>query len=54
MSVGLYLYDYTTGIIALFFLSLLHVVLEFPLNITTVKELVRAVLRALSLEKLKH
>ena len=38
-SVALYLYDYTTGIIALFFLSLLHVVLEFPLNVVTIKEI---------------
>jgi len=37
--VGLYLYDYIIGLTALFFLSLLHVVLEFPLNVTTIKEL---------------
>jgi len=48
-SVGLYLYDYRTGIIALFFLSLLHVVLEFPLNITTIKELVIVVFKWLKL-----
>ncbi|WP_111684402.1 hypothetical protein [Winogradskyella tangerina] len=44
-SVALYLYDYTTGIIALFFLSLLHVVLEFPLNVVTIKEISLAVFR---------
>lgn len=36
-SVGFYLYDYRTGIIVLFFLSFLHVFLEFPLNIVSVK-----------------
>lgn len=32
LSVGLYAYDYKTGLIALYFLSMLHVFLEFPLN----------------------
>ena len=32
ISVGLYAYDYKTGLIALYFLSMLHVFLEFPLN----------------------
>lgn len=32
ISVGLYLYDYRLGLSVLFFFSLLHVVLEFPLN----------------------
>lgn len=36
-SVLLYWYDYKTGFIALFFLSIVHVVLEFPLNIRSVK-----------------
>lgn len=31
-SVALYLYDYNLGVRALFFLSFLHVFLEFPLN----------------------
>lgn len=31
-SVGLYAYDYRTGLLALYFLSMLHVFLEFPLN----------------------
>lgn len=31
-SVGLYFYDYLTGMKWLFMLSLLHVILEFPLN----------------------
>ncbi len=36
-SIFLYWYDYKTGYILLFFLSILHVVLEFPLNITSIK-----------------
>lgn len=31
-SIALYIYDYKIGLAALFFLSLLHVFLEFPLN----------------------
>ncbi|MGB0849664.1 MAG: hypothetical protein ACPGTP_00330 [Bacteroidia bacterium] len=31
-SIALYLYDYKVGLAALFFLSVLHVFLEFPLN----------------------
>lgn len=37
ISILLYWYDYKTGFIALFFLSIVHVVLEFPLNIRSVK-----------------
>lgn len=32
ISVGIYFYDYNVGVRALFFLSFLHVFLEFPLN----------------------
>ena len=32
VSLGLYAYSYETGMIALYFLSVLHVMLEFPLN----------------------
>lgn len=39
LSVGLYVYDFKTGFIALFFLSSLHVFLEFPLNVLTIKEI---------------
>ena len=35
-SVGLYLYNYRTGLIALFFLSMLHVFMEFPLNFRSI------------------
>jgi hypothetical protein len=37
-SVGIYYFDYETGLIALFFLSFLHVFLEFPLNVVSMKE----------------
>lgn len=37
ISVLLYLFDYKTGLMALFFLSYLHVLLEFPLNIISIK-----------------
>jgi hypothetical protein len=36
IACGLYLYDYSTGLSLLFFLSFTHVLLEFPLNITSV------------------
>ncbi len=39
ISTGLYIYDFKTGFIALFFLSFLHVFLEFPLNAITIKEI---------------
>jgi len=35
-SVALYIYDFRTGLVALFFLSLLHVFLEFPLNFRSI------------------
>lgn len=35
-SVGLYMLDYRIGLNALFFLSMLHVLLEFPLNYRTI------------------
>lgn len=37
VSVSIYIYDYKTGLIALFFLSFLHVFVEFPLNIISIK-----------------
>jgi len=39
LSIALYTYDYTLGLSALFLLSLLHVTLEFPLNVLSVKEI---------------
>jgi len=53
-SVFLYWYDYKTGFIVLFFLSILHVVLEFPLNVTSIKGIVSKVkfpLKALEASK---
>jgi hypothetical protein len=38
-AAGLYTYDFYTGLIALYFLSMLHVFFEFPLNVITIKEL---------------
>lgn len=39
LSMVLYFYNFNTGFTALFFLSFLHVFLEFPLNVTTIREL---------------
>lgn len=39
LSIIIYKYDYNMGFLALFFLSYLHVALEFPLNIITIKEI---------------
>ena len=39
LAVSIYMYDFKTGYIALFFLSFLHVFLEFPLNIISIKEI---------------
>ena len=36
ISCGLYVYDYAIGLSFLFFLSFTHVLLEFPLNITSI------------------
>jgi hypothetical protein len=41
-SVGLYAYDYATGLAALFFLSIVHVFLEFPLDARTLVDVVAA------------
>lgn len=47
LSVGIYIYDYTTGLTVLFFLSLLHVVLEFPLNVVAIKEIANHIIKRL-------
>lgn len=39
-SVALYYYDYHVGLIVLFLLSFMHVLLEFPLNVVSVKGIV--------------
>ena len=39
-SLAIYAYDYATGLIALFTLSLLHVLLEFPLDVRTIVSLI--------------
>ncbi|GGF18436.1 hypothetical protein GCM10011518_29740 [Flavobacterium limi] len=38
VSVALYVYSYKTGVIVLYFLSTLHVIVEFPLNIVSIRE----------------
>jgi hypothetical protein len=38
-SVALYIYDYKTGFLALFFLSIMHVFLEFPLNFKSIVQI---------------
>lgn len=53
LSVGLYYYDYRTGLLALFFLSLLHVFLEFPLNIISVKGIFAKLFMKKGIYKLK-
>jgi hypothetical protein len=42
VSVGLYWWDYATGLAALFFLSIVHVFLEFPLDARTLVDVVTA------------
>ena len=54
-ATGLYLYDYGLGLTVLFSLSLLHVVLEFPLNAVTIRRLATsmAATRGLSLLRIR-
>lgn len=44
LAVALYIYDYDKGLKALYFLSFLHVFLEFPLNITSFQGIISALL----------
>jgi hypothetical protein len=41
ISISLYFYNYTLGLSLLLFLSVLHVLMEFPLNIITIKSLIQ-------------
>jgi hypothetical protein len=50
-ATGLYLYDYGLGLKVLFSLSLLHVVLEFPLNAIALRQLVTSISGARSGER---
>ncbi len=45
VSVALYLYSFKIGFLALLLLSLVHVFLEFPLNVTSIKGIVAKVTR---------
>lgn len=38
-AIGIYAYDFETGFVLLLFLSFLHVFMEFPLNVVTIKAL---------------
>jgi hypothetical protein len=44
ISIALYIYDYNLGLQVLFFLSFLHVFLEFPLNVVSFTGIGKAVL----------
>ena len=44
IAVSLYFYDFRVAFIALLFLSFLHVVLEFPLNFVTFKEIGKSII----------
>lgn len=48
-SIALYLYDYRVGLLALLFLSLLHVVFEFPLNYLSVSGVLTGIGKKLKL-----
>ena len=52
-SVFLYWYNYKVGLTALFFLSMLHVFLEFPLNITTIKAIIKRLILPQKIEEIK-
>ncbi len=39
LSIGVYAYDYKTGLITLYALSMIHVYLEFPLNFRSVGDI---------------
>lgn len=43
LSILLYFYDFRVGYIVLFFFSIIHVVLEFPLNIATIKGIINKI-----------
>jgi hypothetical protein len=45
VAIGSYFYNYSIGLKLLFFLSMLHVLLEFPLNVVSIKETLKAVFR---------
>ncbi len=41
IALGVYFYDFKTGILTLYFLSMLHVLMEFPLNIKSMQILIK-------------
>lgn len=50
-SMALYVYDFKLGLTAMFFLSVAHVVLEFPLNVFTIKGIFEVVTKKAALAK---
>lgn len=44
MTISLYLYDYRIGFLSILFLSLLHVLLELPLNVMTIRAVASRIL----------
>jgi len=51
ISISIYFYDYRVGLAVLFFLSLLHVTLEFPLNILSIQGVVGFIIERLRLSR---
>lgn len=47
LSVGIYAYDYRIGVAALYFLSMLHVLLEFPLNYVSFAGIANSIKRSM-------
>tara|TARA_B110000211_G_C14082773_1_gene555347 strand:+ start:350 stop:1345 length:996 start_codon:yes stop_codon:yes gene_type:complete len=45
LAIGTYFYNYSIGLKVLFFISMLHVLLEFPLNVVSIKETLKAVFK---------
>ncbi|WP_375562250.1 hypothetical protein ACE193_06785 [Bernardetia sp. OM2101] len=41
IALGIYFYDFKTGLLTLYFLSILHVLMEFPLNIQSISILIK-------------
>ena len=51
LAISLYIYDFKVGFIAMFFLSFLHVLLEFPLNVASIKGIIEELGKRLSGQK---
>ncbi|MFT4601269.1 MAG: hypothetical protein ACI857_001447 [Arenicella sp.] len=51
VSISIYFYNYLIGFLILLFLSYLHVLMEFPLNVHSVKEIWKGIFRVSKKEK---